>query len=370
MDYLNGWRKGLYPWSSACRPRPWGHGSVARDMVLPSGWMKSYPKLGMRPVAHVIREFWRDSARRSNRGMVMTYPHYLHLLDQLEPDVSLYYNIDDYTRYWPRHAARIRELERKLVLRATATVCVARFRADELRAAVPEAAAKIHHIPHGTPASFLAEHPAHRPGVPPADMAHLPRPLLGYVGSIEDRVDWRLMKKLSETFPHASIVIVGRCPYFSRRCEPWFVDWVEFSIGQNVHSIGWRAQESLPRYYETFDAILMPYAPDHPFNTACSPTKIMDGMGSGRPIVATSIPECRLYRHLFDVADDDDSFLAAVGSIIENGSEDGRAGLRHSHARQNTCARVALRVLATMGHSRPSGDPQPALASRPHTHPF
>ena len=48
----------------------------------------------------------------------------------------------------------------------------------------------------------------------------------------------------------------------------------------------------------------MPYACDHPFNTACSPTKIMDGMGSGRPIVATSIPECRLYAHLFDVADD------------------------------------------------------------------
>ncbi len=191
----------------------------------------------------------------------MTYPHYLHLLDQLDPDVSLYYNIDDYTRYWPRHAERIRELERKLVLRATATVCVARFRADELRAAVPEAAAKIHHIPHGTPASFLAEHPARRPGVPPADIAHLPRPLLGYVGSIENRVDWHLMKKLSEAFPEASIVVVGRCPHFSRLREPWSTDWTEFSIGQNVHPIGWRPQESLPRYYESFDAILMPYAP-------------------------------------------------------------------------------------------------------------
>jgi teichuronic acid biosynthesis glycosyltransferase TuaH len=370
MDYLNGWRKGLYPWSSACRPRPWGHGSVARDMVLPSGWMKSYPKLGMRPIARVIRNFWRDSTRRSRLGLVMTYPHYLYLLDQLEPDVTLYYNIDDYTRYWPRHAERIRELEHKLVLQATATVCVARFRADELRAAIPEAAAKIHHIPHGTPASFLAEHPACRPAVPPADIAHLPRPVLGYVGSIENRIDWQLMKKLSETFPKGSIVIVGRCPDVSRHREPWFRDWMKFSVGPSVHLIGWRSQESLPRYYESFDAILMPYAREHPFNTACSPTKIMDGMGSGRPIVATSIPECRLYAHLFDVAEDDDSFLTAVGSIIENGSDDGRAGLRHSHARENTCALVAMRVLATIGQSRPSGNPKPALASHLRFDPF
>lgn len=365
MDYLNGWRKGLYPWSSACRLRPWGHGSVARDMVLPSGWMKSYPKLGMRPIANAIRNFWRGSSKHSRRGLVMTYPHYLHLFDQLEPDVTLYYNIDDYTHYWPPHAEGIRELERELVSRATATVCVARFRADELRTAVPAAAAKIHHIPHGTPASFLAEHPAHCPGLPPTDIAHLPRPLLGYVGSIEDRVNWRLMKKLSEAFPHASFVIVGRCPDFSRHRELWFRDWTEFSMGRNVHSIGWRSQESLPRYYESFDAILMPYAREHPFNTACSPTKIMDGMGSGRPIVATSIPECRLYAHLFDVVPDDDSFLAAARSIVENGSDDGRAGLRHSHARENTCALVAMRVLATIGHGRPTGSPRSAVASRP-----
>ena len=49
--------------------------------------------------------------------------------------------------------------------------------------------------------------------------------------------------------------------------------------------------------------ILIPYAVDDPFNRASSPTKIADGLGSTRPIVATAIPECRLYEHLFDVAE-------------------------------------------------------------------
>ena len=95
--------------------------------------------------------------------------------------------------------------------------------------------------------------------------------------------------------------------------------------------------------------ILIPYLREHPFNQACSPTKIMDGMGSGRPIVATAIPECRLYAELFDVAEDHDAFLSAVERLLANGSDDGKAGLRHAHARRNTCGRVGRR--SAPGHA-------------------
>ncbi len=294
MDYVNGWRRGIYPWSRSCRPRPWGNNSLTRDMVLPSGWMKRFPRLGMRPIARAIQGFWNHGDPRARRGLVLTYPHYLYLRDQLGPDVTLYYNIDDYTLYWPRHAAQVCCLERQMVLRADATVCVARYRADELRAAVPEAAEKIHHLPHGTPAAFLADELNHRPAPAPDDIAHLPRPLLGYVGSIGPRLDWPLMKRLSAAFPHAALVVVGEQPHESQEREPWFLDWTEFAVQPNVHVIGWRPQAELPRYYQAFDVILIPYAQDNRFNRACSPTKIMDGLGSGRPIVATAIPECRL----------------------------------------------------------------------------
>ena len=59
--------------------------------------------------------------------------------------------------------------------------------------------------------------PLVRPAEPPPDIAHLPRPLLGYVGSLEDRVDWELMDRLSHEFPDASIVVVGRTGAAGRR---------------------------------------------------------------------------------------------------------------------------------------------------------
>jgi glycosyltransferase involved in cell wall biosynthesis len=359
MDYLNGHRKGIYPWSRSCRPHPWGNRSLARDLVLPSGWMKRFPRLGMRPIARAVRGFWNTEARDARRGLVMTYPHYLYLHDRLSPDVSLYYNIDDYTLYWPAWAEAIRALERDAVRRADATVCVAQVRAEELRSEVPEAAAKIFHVPHGAPREFLADRPLVGPEEAPRDIDHLPRPLLGYVGSMEGRTDWALMERLSEALPAASIVLVGRPT--AATTQPWYDAFAKVLTRPNVHAIGWRPQSDLPAYYRAFDVILIPYLREHPFNRACSPTKIMDGMGSGRPIVATAIPECRLYSHLFDVVEDTDAFIVAVRAIVANGSDDGRACLRHRHALDHSCGRVAGAVLRLMQ----SGVARVAVPGRP-----
>src|SRR5262245_57437698 len=48
MDYVNGWRRGVYPWSSACRLRRSSPAMWEQQLVLPTGWMKRYPRLGMR----------------------------------------------------------------------------------------------------------------------------------------------------------------------------------------------------------------------------------------------------------------------------------------------------------------------------------
>jgi glycosyltransferase involved in cell wall biosynthesis len=349
MDYRNGWRRGIYPWSKSCRPHPWARSSIARDMILPSGWMKRFPRVGMRPIARSIHTFWEQASPGTRRGLVVTYPHYDYLREQLEPDVSLYYNIDDYSLYWPRQEADVRRLERQLVLQSDATVCVARYRADELRSAIPEAAGKIHHIPHGTPEAFLAEQPRHRPALAPEEISHLPRPLLGYVGSIGPRVDWELMCRLASAFPQASVVVVGEEPAIgANQGNAWFGRWRDFVHRPNVHPIGWRPQVELPRYYQAFDVVLIPYEVNDTFNRASSPTKIADGLGSTRPIVATAVPECRLYAHLFNVSEDHEGFLNAVSDLVAHGSDDGRAGLRYNHAGANTCGLLARRVLGLL----------------------
>jgi glycosyltransferase involved in cell wall biosynthesis len=352
MDYRNGWRHGLKPWSGSRRTRPAGPRRWTRDVLLPPGLLKRLPTLGMRPIARAIREFWADRPG-ALRGLVATYPYYLRLADALRPDALLYYNFDDYAHYWPDRSEELRRQEDELIDRADATICTALVQAEEFRRRAPSAAGRIHHVPHGTPSSFLASGPLLRPGPAPADVATLPRPLLGYVGSLEDRLDWTLLGAVADAFPRASVVAIGRIPEAGG--EPWRAESRRVLALPNVHALGWRRHDRLPAYYQAFDVNLIPYLVDHPFNRASSPTKIMDGMGATRPIVATSVPECRLYARLFDVAETRREFVAAVGRILAAGSDDGRAALRFEHAAANTCAKAAARVVATLApvRSRP-----------------
>jgi len=338
-DYRVAWSKGGRPWSwnrpaVEAAPEQW-----RRDLVLPSGWMKSYPRLGMRPIAQAIRG-WRRGTEPL--ALVMTYPYYLHLARHLHPDRLVYFNIDDYRLYWPKAAAEVARLEREAVLASDLTVCTSHLRAEELRAAVPEAADRIRHLPHGAPSRSLLQFPQNAPALPPADIAHLPRPWIGYVGTLEDRVDWSLMADVAKTNPTASIVLVGRVGPVGD--SPWQVERARCLNEPNVHAIGWRDQAAIDAYNRSFDLGLIPYRVDHPFNVACCPTKVMDYMAAGRPVVSTDLPECRLYFHLFDVVPPE-GFVDAVSRRIAAGPDDGRSAARLDFARENSCARVAARLL-------------------------
>ena len=311
-------------------------GRSEREFILPPGWIGRFPRWGMAPIARAVRR-WRRGLGRP-LALVITYPQYLELRDQVRPDALIYYNVDDYRLYWPGQAARIEALEHRAVRESDLTVCVARVRADELRAALPESAHKIHHIPHGAPAEALAPGAVDGPEPAPADIAHLPRPLLGYVGSLEDRVDWALLGRVADAIPAASIVLVGRV---SPSVEPWAAERARCLARPNVHAVGWRVQAAIHPYNRSFDVAIIPYGIDHPFNIACCPTKIMDGLASARPIVSTDLPECRLHPGLIAIAEPGaDGFVASVRSILHRGSDDGRGRDRLAWAAEHTCERV------------------------------
>ncbi|QDV33552.1 glycosyltransferase [Tautonia plasticadhaerens] len=344
-DFVNAWNAGRPPWRWFGRPldrqgpRLW-----SGDLVLPPGWMKRFPGIGMRPIRRAIDRWRRLLPDDAPLALVMTYPHYRSLRDLVRPDVQVYLNLDDYGLYWPSRADDVDRLERRLVAEADLTACVSLARAEHLRAAVPDAADRVIHLPHGTPDAFLFDGEATgRPGPAPADLAHLPRPLLGYVGGLEERLDWHLLDRVAEEFPDASLVLIGRVPALDS--GPW-CDHARRCLGRpNVHAVGFRPQETLGAYIRAFDACLIPYRADHPFNRACCPTKLMDYMGSGRPIVSTDLPECRLHAGRIEVASDADDALGAIASLRFSHFDDGRERARIEHARANTCRAVADRLL-------------------------
>jgi glycosyltransferase involved in cell wall biosynthesis len=349
-DVRNAWRDGERPWSWNRPHRQTNPSQWRRSLAMPTGWMKTYPRIGMRPVASAIRRWKAEHAASDPLVVAISYPYYVHLAGMLRPDALVYYAFDDYRLYWPKSIAEVDSIERRAVRQADLTVACSLHRANELKAMVPEAAHKVRHLPHGAPPASIPASPQVQPAAPPADIAHLPRPLVGFVGAMEDRVDWALLAQLAERHPEVSFVLVGRID--GRGSEPWRVDRSRCLALPNVHSTGWRAQETIDAYNRSFDLAIIPYRTDHPFNIACCPTKIMDGMAAGRPVVMTDIPECRLHGEAFDVVSPD-RFLDAVSHRLATGCDDGRAAVRHRLALANACPNVAGRLLDWIAELEP-----------------
>jgi len=345
-DWRTAWnqRRAAGDWFRPRRQRAENHWE--QSFILPPGWMKTYPSLGMRPFRRAVAS-WR-AARRSTRPLVLaiSYPHYLYLRDMLQPDALLYYNMDDYSLYWTGQEAAVRRLERRAVVESDLAVFCAQVRAEEWRAAAPEAADRIIHLPHGAPAAAIAPAPQHRPANPPADLVALPRPYLGFVGSLEDRLDWPLLEAVARRFSTGSILLIGREPPKTR--EPWYEDFLRVKRLPNVHVLGWRDQADLPGYNASFDVCMIPYRCEHPFNRVSCPTKIMDYMATSRPVVSTAVPECCLYTDLFEIAQSEEAFLDCIHRIVASGSDDGRATDRWECARSATWERTSARLLGNL----------------------
>jgi len=109
-------------------------------------------------------------------------------------------------------------------------------------------------------------------------------PILGYFGVIDERIDYELLAKLADAYADWQIMMVGPTAK---------VDTARFPQRPNLHWIGSRPYETLPALTKGFSVTLMPFA----LNAATeyiNPTKALEYMAAGRPVVSTALDEVKL----------------------------------------------------------------------------
>ena len=137
----------------------------------------------------------------------------------------------------------------------------------------------------------------------PAEVARLRRPVFGYFGVIDERLDYALLAQIAQAMPDASIVMVGPFAKVEKESLPNF---------PNIHWLGQRAYTDLPALVKSFDVCLMPFA----LNEATqyiNPTKTLEYMAAGKPVVSTAVPDVlHHFTPIVDVALTAKEFIAAI----------------------------------------------------------
>lgn len=151
----------------------------------------------------------------------------------------------------------------------------------------------------------------------PDDIAQLRRPVLGYFGVVDERMDYDLLVKLAEANPDWSIAIVGPT-----------VKVDQVPQRPNIRWFGQRNYTDLPAYCRAFDVCLMPFALNES-TEFINPTKALEYMATGRPIVSTAVPDVVTnFGSVAKIARSHDEFISLCRSALESPDENAvRAGL-------------------------------------------
>lgn len=148
-------------------------------------------------------------------------------------------------------------------------------------ASLYEAKRHQHRAVHCFPSSVDVAHFARaRAGLPePADQAGLARARLGFYGVIDERMDLELVRGVAAARPDWQIVLVGPVAKIDPDALPRL---------PNLHYLGARSYDDLPRFLGGWDVALLPFARNEA-TRYISPTKTPEYLAAGRPVVSTPI---------------------------------------------------------------------------------
>lgn len=143
----------------------------------------------------------------------------------------------------------------------------------------------------------------------PADVAELPRPVIGWFGVIDERMDYDLVKEMAEARPDWSFVLVG--PVVK-------VDPASLPQAPNLYWVGQRDYKELPDYCRAYDVCMMPFA----LNDATryiNPTKALEYLATGRPVISTPVNDVvSQYTGTIAIAKNAQEFVRAIENALEN----------------------------------------------------
>jgi beta-glucosidase/6-phospho-beta-glucosidase/beta-galactosidase/glycosyltransferase involved in cell wall biosynthesis len=143
----------------------------------------------------------------------------------------------------------------------------------------------------------------------PPDIDFMGRPILGWFGVVDERVNYAMVGEMARMRPDWSFAMIGPVVKVDPNLLPHFPNL--FWMGQRDYSV-------LPNYCRAFDICMMPFA----INAATefiNPTKALEYLATGRPVISTPVKDVvRQYGDLVDIVKTAEEFVDAADRVLRN----------------------------------------------------
>lgn len=246
---------------------------------------------------------------------------------RLGETLVVYYCTDEWSGFKAVDGKKVGEMVKSLATRADIVFATSRLLVEKLHRFNPRTYLASHGVQHALFAEALEESTS-----VPADLAVLPRPVLGFYGLIEEWLDLDLIAYLAKKHPEWTIVLIGKVCVDTSVCDSL----------QNVHLLGRKPHAELPGYCKGMDVALIPHKVNE-LTRHMNPIKLREYLSAGLPIVSTDVPEMRHYPESCIVAHSYEQFEAGVAAALSTDSPAARRR-RSESMRDQTWDRKVLEI--------------------------
>jgi glycosyltransferase involved in cell wall biosynthesis len=236
-------------------------------------------------------------------------PFFLRKLPKdIKPIKFIYQCMDDMSQvdYTRRHGVR---LEEEIIRNADITLCTSR----ELTRMKSAVAPNVYFHPNAADVELFKS--AFGKTLPrPLDIEFGEKKIIGFMGSIEYRTDFELLRKMA-VFHHDKILYLLGPVAGEEHIKAGLTEL------PNVIFAGSRSIEELPEYLQHFDCCIIPYK-INTLTRSIYPLKINEYLAAGKPVVCTNFSEdINSFKEVAYIADTHDEFIAAIDKAINEDNQ-------------------------------------------------
>lgn len=249
--------------------------------------------------------------RKSPRPIIwLSRPDQINFAGKLNAKLTIYHVVDEYSGYGSSPGSdrtRLIEKEQEMLGRADMAFVVT----PTLFALKSPYNQNTYLVPNAVDFDAYAD----RHLQSPEDMLDIKSPVIGYSGLIAARLDLDLLHTAAEARPDWAFVFVGTVN--DDRCQKQMKKLRELS---NVHFLGQKPVQEMPRYVSRFDVCMIPYAIDLRAQHS-SPLKLYEYAAASKPIVTTDFAAARDFGGHIRIVTGTDEFLAACEYSLLTGPD-------------------------------------------------
>lgn len=140
---------------------------------------------------------------------------------------------------------------------------------------------------------FAAENPKPIAYPTPSKTANYTK-IIGYLGSVDERLDYDLMENVIKMTPQYQYLFVGRVTKTAYQNR--------LSALENVILMGAQAPDTLPAWVKKFDVCWIPFIKND-LTAGIYPLKINEYLAAGKPVVSTNFSDLSDFTYVISIAD-------------------------------------------------------------------